>query len=544
MNIAFHLTQMAKLQPYKRAVVYPSGRDEDGRVTYTQLTFRQLDMESDCLAHGLDSIGITKGIRTILMVPPSLNFFTLTFALFKTGAVPVVVDPGMGIPRMLACLKESRPEAFIGISKAHAFRMLHPTSFKTIRACVTVGPRWFWGGHSLDNLRFAPWQPFPTAATQKDDTAAILFTTGSTGPAKGAVYTHGNFDAQIRHIQSHFQIAGDEIDLPTFPLFALFDPALGMTAIIPDMDPTQPAKVDPEQIIEAVINQGVTNMFASPALLDRVGGFGKQRMIKLPSLKRVVSAGAPVTPANIEQFSNLLCEAEVHTPYGATEAVPILSIASNEILCETRPLTEKGYGICVGRPIDDLQVRIIKITDAPIARWSDDLVVPPAEIGEITVKGDLVTRSYFENREADSLAKIRDGKDIWHRMGDLGWADTKGRIWFCGRKSHRVQTSAGTLYTIPCEAVFNNHPDVLRSALVGVGTPPNQTPVIIIQTRQPGSSSQDRELLPELLKLGSQNLLTKDINTILFHPDFPVDIRHNAKIRREELAAWAEKQLR
>ena len=128
MNIASHLTQMARLQPYKRAVVFPSGRDEDGRVTYSQLTFRQLDMESDCLAHGLDSVGITRGTRTVLMVPPSLNFFTLTFALFKTGAIPVVVDPGMGIQRMLSCLKDSRPEAFIGIPKAHAFRMLHPTS--------------------------------------------------------------------------------------------------------------------------------------------------------------------------------------------------------------------------------------------------------------------------------------------------------------------------------------------------------------------------------------------------------------------------------
>jgi olefin beta-lactone synthetase len=545
MNIASHLTQMAKLQPYKRAVVSPAGRDEDGRVTYSQLTFRQLDMESDCLAHGLDAIGITRGTRTILMVPPSLNFFTLTFALFKTGAIPVVVDPGMGIQRMLSCLKGSRPEAFIGISKAHAFRMLHPASFRTVRTCITVGSRWFWGGHSLKNLRLTPWQPFPPAATQKDETAAILFTTGSTGPAKGAVYSHGNFDAQIRHIQSHFQISGDEIDLPTFPLFALFDPALGMTAIIPDMDPTQPAKVDPEQIIEAIINQGVTNMFASPALLDRVGSFGKNSEIKLPSLKRVVSAGAPVSPANIEQFSHLLCDAaEIHTPYGSTEAVPILSIASQEILCETRKLTEKGYGICVGRPIDDLVVRIIKITDTPIARWSEEIVVPPAEIGEIVVKGDLVTRSYFENREADSLAKIQDGKEVWHRMGDLGWADTKGRIWFCGRKSHRVQTPSGTLYTIPCEAIFNNHPAVLRSALVGLGKPPNQKPVIIIQTRQAGSALHGKDLRRELLNLAAKNLLTKEIDTILFHTEFPVDIRHNAKIYREQLTDWAEKQIR
>ena len=543
-NIASHLTRMAKIQPYKRAVVFPSERDEDGRVTYAHLTFRQLDMESDCLAHGLESIGIIRGIHTIVMVPPGLDFFALIFALFKIGAVPVVVDPGMGTQRMLACLKSSKPEAFIGISKAHSFRVLHPFCFKAVRIRVNVGPRWFWGGYSLKDLRL-PWQPYYPAPTLRDETAAILFTTGSTGPAKGAVYTHGNFDAQIYNIQSHFQISADEIDLPTFPLFALFDPALGMTAIVPDMDPTRPAQVDPDKIIEAIINQGVTNMFASPALLDRVGSFGKRNDIKLPSLKRVVSAGAPVSPANVEQFSSLLCDnAEVHTPYGATEAVPVLSIASKEILTETRKLTEKGYGICVGRPIGDIQVRIIKISDAPIARWSEDIVLPPAEIGEIVVKGDLVTRSYFENLEATSLAKIQEGKEVWHRMGDLGWMDNKGRIWFCGRKNHRVQTPSGTLYTIPCEAIFNNHPNVLRSALVGVGEPPDQKPVICIQTCLNNSAVHGKEIKEELLVLASQNIPTQDIEwTILFHEDFPMDIRHNAKIYREKLAAWAEKKV-
>lgn len=542
-NIASHLAHMAKIQPYKRAVVFPAGRDSDGRVTYSHLTFRQLDMESDCLAHGFESVGITRGVRTILMVPLGLDFFALTFALFKAGAVPVVVDPGMGIDRMVSCMQSSAPEAFIGISKAHALRMFRQKFFKGIKTCVTVGDRWFWRGHSLKDLRLTKWQPFNISQTQKDDVAAILFTTGSTGPAKGAVYTHENFDAQIRHLQSHFKIEDEEIDLPTFPLFALFDAALGMTAIIPDMDFTKPAKADPEKIIEAVINHGVTNMFASPALLDLVGRFGKENGIKLPSLKRVVSAGAPVSPANIDQFSNLLCDdAEIHTPYGATEAVPIVSISSKEILSDTRKLTESGYGVCVGRPIDDIEVRIIKITDAPIPRWNDDMALPPTEIGEIVVKGDLVTKNYFDNKEADNLAKIKDGKDVWHRMGDLGWSDSKGRIWFCGRKSHRVQTSGGTLYTIPCEAIFNNHPNVFRSALVGIGKPPNQKPVIIIQARTQTAALQDLKI--ELLKLAARNPLTKGVTAILFHKDFPVDPRHNAKIFREELARWAETQFK
>jgi acyl-coenzyme A synthetase/AMP-(fatty) acid ligase len=382
------------------------------------------------------------------------------------------------------------------------------------------------------------------AKTGRDETAAILFTTGSTGPAKGVVYTHGNFDAQLRNIKSHLGISTDEIDLSTFPLFALFWPALGITSVIPDMDPTKPARVNPKKIIEAILNQGVTSMFASPALLNRVGRYGKQKNIMLPSLKRVISAGAPVAPSVIEQFASMLCEdAEIHTPYGATEAVPVISISSNEILCETKKLSEQGYGLCIGRPINDIDVRIIKISDDPISKWSTDLLVEDTEIGEITVRGDLVTRQYFERPKADALSKIKDGNTIWHRMGDLGWIDSKGRIWFCGRKSHRVAIEEMTLFTIPCEAIFNNHPMVFRSALVGIGPPNRQKPVVCIELEPKKDKVKKKKIEKELLELAQQNEFTKKIDTILFCKSFPVDIRHNSKIFREKLAIWAEKKL-
>jgi len=544
-NVSSYLARMARIQPFKRAVVYPVGRDKEGRVSYSHLTFRQLDQESDSIAHGLVRIGITRGTRTVLMVRPSLEFFALTFAMFKVGAVPVVVDPGMGIKRMVGCLKSGKPKAFIGIPPSHALRVLYPAYFKSVEIAVTVGRRWFWGGPTLNQIRQRPWQPFTVAKTRRDELAAILFTTGSTGPAKGVMYTHGTFDAQVQTIRRHFAISPDEIDLPTFPLFALFDPALGMTAIIPDMDPTKPALVNPEKIIEAITNQGVTNMFASPALLNRVGNHGKAKGVKLPSLKRIVSAGAPVSPANIEQFAAMLEDhAEIHTPYGATEAVPVVSIGSREILSETRAYTEQGKGMCVGRPIQGIEVRIIKISDDPISEWSEDLVVAEGTIGEIAVKGELVTRNYFEQPKADALAKIQDNDCIWHRMGDLGWMDEKGRIWFCGRKSHRVITSEGSLFSVPCEAIFNNHSEVFRSALVGVGKKPDQKPVICIERiSAPNRSRDDDTIRPELLELAKSNEITRGIATILFHPAFPVDIRHNSKIFREKLAVWAEKQL-
>ena len=368
-NIASRLVKVAKIHPYRKAVICPAGRDREGRVAYTHLTFEQLNQQTNRLAAGLVARGIKKGVRTILMVRPSLDFFTIIFALFKAGAIPVVVDPGMGLTRMTACLKESDPEAFIGIPLAHVLRKIRPSSFRNIRIFVTAGKRWFWGGSTIRRLRNGSRGPFEMASTRTDDTAAILFTTGSTGPAKGVIYTHGNFDAQLRQIQTHLNLTGDEIDLSTFPLFALFWPALGITSVIPDMDPTRPAFVDPSKIVEAIGNQGVTTMFASPALLNRVGAYGRKKGIKVTSLKRVICAGAPVFPENIEQFSSLLEEdAEIQTPYGATEAVPVLSISGDEILSETRELSAKGYGMCVGRPINNIPVRIIRISDDPIRR--------------------------------------------------------------------------------------------------------------------------------------------------------------------------------
>ena len=536
-NISYYLKKMADLQPNKRAVIYPTGRDKYGRVKYFHLTFQELDRESDYYAYGLENAGIKQGTRTVLMVKPGIEFFALTFAIFKVGAVPVVVDPGMGTSRMLRCLEESRPNAFIGIPIAHALRKLRPKYFKTVNQCITIGRRWFWKGLTLKDIHQTSNKPYNIAKTRQNDMAAILFTTGSTGPAKGVIYTHGIFDAQIRHIKSHFNITSDEIDLPTFPLFALFDPALGMTAVIPDMDPTKPGFVNPEKIIEPIMNHGVTNMFASPALLNRVGRYCKNKGINLPSLKRVISAGAPVSPSNIERFASTLSDGvEIHTPYGATEAMPVISIASKEILSETAELSKKGFGICVGRPINGLEVRIIAINDNPINEWSDTLILQGGDIGEITVSGDLVTKQYFRKAKANALSKIKEGNRIWHRMGDLGWMDKNGRIWFCGRKNQRVITKNGLLFTIPCEAIFNNHPMVFRSALVGFGSPPDQKPVICIELEHGRKHKRKKLIKKELLELAKSSVLTKDIETIIFHKAFPVDIRHNSKIFREKLA--------
>ena len=284
-------------------------------------------------------------------------------------------------------------------------------------------------------------------------------------------------------------------------------------------------------------------MFASPALLNRVGKYGKENKVKLPSLRRVVSAGAPVTPANIEQFSTMLDpKTQIHTPYGATEAVPVISIGSHEILEETKQLSEQGYGMCIGRPICDTNVNIIKITDDPITQLRENQFLPENQVGEITVQAALATQHYFNNREADLLAKIPDSDGrVWHRMGDLGWRDSKGRIWFCGRKSHRGETEDQTLFTIPVEAIFNNHEKVFRSALAGVGHKNNQTPVIFIEPVE--KIKNKKAFIKEILALAASNELTQSIEHAFIEKAFPVDIRHNSKIFREKLAVIAKRKL-
>jgi olefin beta-lactone synthetase len=557
-NIASHLPAMAAARPHALAVACPAGRDRAGRVRYTHLTFRQLDEASNAWAHELTYAGIGRGVRTVLMVRPGLGFFALTFGMFKAGVVPVLIDPGMGPRNLGRCLTEAQPEAFIGIAKAQVARRLLGWGRRSIRRIIIVRREqvlpefqslipFILSGEDESDLAALPIAPF-LCPTRGDETAAILFTSGSTGPPKGAVYTHAIFENQVKVLRDLYGIEPGEIDLCTFPLFALFAPALGMTAIIPDMDPTRPARVNPALIREAVDDFGVTNLFGSPALLKTVA---RAREIDghfaLPSVRRVVSAGAPVPARVLESFAKLLGpDAKIYTPYGATEALPVCSIDSGEILGETRDRTDEGAGVCVGRPVGGVTVRIVRIDDGPIAEWSDDLLVPDGEIGEIVVRGPIVTREYFNRPEATALAKIADPArgGFYHRMGDVGYRDDRGRIWFCGRKTHRVVTPEGTLFTIPCEAVFNTHPAVARTALVGVGGPGAMRPVLCVE-RDRASRTIDREQIRrDLLDLGAKYPHTRSIRTILFHRSFPVDIRHNAKIFREKLAVWAAKGLR
>jgi acyl-CoA synthetase (AMP-forming)/AMP-acid ligase II len=385
-------------------------------------------------------------------------------------------------------------------------------------------------------------------SASEDDPAAIIFTTGSTGPPKGVLYRHGNFDSQVAELQEFYGIKTGEVDLATFPLFGLFNGAMGVTAVIPDMDPTRPGQVDPRNIVEAVRDWGATQAFGSPALWNRVGRFCQESNTRLPSLVRVLSAGAPVPPHVLARMKGAISEqGDVHTPYGATEALPVASISASEVLGETRAAWARGGGTCVGRRFPRIDWKVIQIVDGPIASLAQAVELPPGETGELIVSGPVVTRQYVTRVDANAMAKILDGTRVWHRMGDVGYLDERQRFWFCGRLAHRVRTAVGDMFTIPCEAIFNQHPDVYRSALVGVGAACFQRPVIIVEPwpdRMPRGAAGRQKLCDELAKLAASHIHTTEIRDFLFHGSMPVDIRHNAKIFREQLAVWAARKLR
>lgn len=536
-NIAHALSRQAEAQPDATALILPVKRRKGGWVD-RRWTYRELNELTERLAAGLQARGIVKGTRVAFMVPPSLEFFALFFALFKAGAVPVLIDPGIGIKPLRTCLGEAEPKVFIGVSRAQVARMILGWARDSIRQVITVGPRPFWRGLKYQDLLSARVEDFEPPEVAADDEAAILFTSGSTGIPKGVVYRHRMFAAQVDLMRSTFGMSPGEVDLPTFPPFALFDPALGMTTVIPIMDFTRPAKADPDMLVSLIRTYGVTSLFGSPALMDTLSRHLEKHDLSIPGVRRALSAGAPVPPSVIERMHGALDDsADIHTPYGATEVLPVATVAGRELVGELSDGNRSGKGICVGRALAANEIRIIPVSDKAIDLTEHAGEVEQGDIGEICVAGPTVTDTYWRREKQTREAKMTDSLGrIWHRMGDLGWMDGDGRLWFCGRKSERVVSPEGTLFTECVEGPVNAVEGVFRSALVGVGDKGRQEPVIVIE---PEAGAEHEAVESAVREVLSRHWLTREIRRVLFRDSFPVDIRHNAKIRRRELAEWA-----
>jgi acyl-CoA synthetase (AMP-forming)/AMP-acid ligase II len=517
---------VVKSHPNKPAFIFYSPRTKQ----WDTISFSQLADLTERFSSGLSAWHIASGMRAALMTPPSTDFLALAFAMLKQGIVPIVIDPAIGLKKVSECLKESEPDIFIGNTFTHLLRIIYGWGKNTIKHNLSIRS-------ILHNSESSPPDIQPLLSTSP---AAILYTSGSTGLPKGALYTRGNIATQLEMLKDTFDISQDEIDLPAFPLYALIDALLGVTSVIPDISFPAPKDINPARILSAIQEYKVTNTFASPVLLDKLATYGIQHNLKLPSLKRVITAGAPAPIQVQRKFGKLLSdEALLFGIYGATETLPIAIVESREIFNDAQGRTTHGAGICLGRPVKGAQVRIIEITETAIEHWRDSLLVQPNVIGEITVRGKAVTESYFGRAEATRLAKIRDGDEIVHRMGDVGYFDEQGRLWYCGRKSHRVITTDDVLFTEQIEGIFNAHPQVYRSALVGV----NKEPVLWIELERDARNADQQKIKNELIDLARDHPQASKIKRFLFMKKFPTDVRHNSKIIREELTLLAEKRL-
>lgn len=502
------------------------------------VTFGRLVRDLDETAAALRAAGVQPGERVALFVATGIEFVTLVFACLQMGAIPVLIDPGMGAKNVIACVKEQAPRALLGIAKAHLLRVLAGVAFKSVKVRLLVGGGWFPGARALATLKGTDES---VADVSGDETAAILYTSGSTGAPKGVVYTHAMLAGQVTAIRDMFAIRPGEVDVACFLPFGLFSVAMGMTAVFPDMDFRFPAKANPTKILAALA--GATSAFASPALWEPFSYFMDCQSVALTGLKRVLTAGAPVRPALHERLLRHLPDGDVFTPYGATEALPVSFMSGRAVVAETASATRLGKGTCVGALAPGVEVKILAVTDNAIERMADAVEVSLGSLGEIVVRGPCVTRAYDARPEANRLSKIADGDTVWHRMGDLGTFDERGRLWFCGRKSQRVSTARGELSSIPIEAVAETlWPE--RAALVGVGARGAQRAIVVLEYagRLPPGTRKDRYSEQEgarvLAALRETDVGRHVDAAVVYFGSFPVDRRHNAKIERERLAAW------
>jgi olefin beta-lactone synthetase len=528
--------------------------------TGRSLTFEQFRDELDRTSAALRLAGLKPGDRAALFVATGIEFVVLVNACFQAGVVPVLIDPGMGAKNVLSCVREQRPVGLIGIFKAHVLRTVFRSAFASVRTQVLVGGGFFPGAKSLDALKKTAGSS-ELHAPNANEVAAVLYTSGSTGAPKGVLYTHGMLAGQATAIRDMFHIQPGEVDVACFLPFGLFSVAMGMTAVFPDMDFRFPAKAKPEKILAAL--HGATSAFASPALWEPFSRYLGEQKLELKGLKRVLTAGAPVRPQLHERLLAHLPDGDVFTPYGATEALPVAFMNGRAVLAETAALTREGKGTCVGTLAPQVSVKIIAVTDEAIATLSDARELGTGEIGEIIVRGPCVTRAYDDThseraKEANAKAKISDGsapEGFWHRMGDCGYFDAQGRLWFCGRKAHRVETKHGTLHSIPVEAVaeelrsgrtgdpaVSGSGSFSRAAFVGLGPRGQQVGVVIFEV-----AGDKPQLAPDweatTLVALKQRIGTEGLHAAMLHfGPLPVDRRHNAKLEREQLAVWAAKQ--
>jgi acyl-CoA synthetase (AMP-forming)/AMP-acid ligase II len=534
--------QYAMAHPSQDAVVQAEFRGEGG--LYSPTSYADLLGMVNKYQRGLAELGLVKGDTVLFLVPVGLEFLALAYAVMGRGAVPVFVDPGVGRENLRRCISDAEPDVLITVPKGHLPRLLWRRAFRRLKFHLTVvegGILKPTGGSTLSFLK--KYSSAPVEPVDNVESCMIACTSGATGTPKGVVFTSKMAARQMEIFRDVLGLSPGGRDVPLLPIFSIFNVAYGVTAVFPPLDAAKPLDLDAMRVVRMMQDLKVTTSFGSPTLWAKIADYCVRAGVKLPSVRRVFMAGAPVPDDVILRVNELLPEGEVVVPYGATEALPVSLVVGRERVASVEVPARTGEkGGLVGTLCPGVEARIIEPVSGPIATMHDARLLGALEIGEIIVRGPNVSTSYHNRPDANRNGKIADPEGVWHRIGDVGYFDHEGRLYFCGRKAHVVRAAERTYFSIPVERIFNRHEKVRRSALVGLE---GGTPAVVVEPLPqyfPKSEDEVSRFTEELRAIGKSEPLTEPLQTFFFHPSFPVDGRHNAKIFRDKLGEWASAQ--
>jgi acyl-coenzyme A synthetase/AMP-(fatty) acid ligase/pimeloyl-ACP methyl ester carboxylesterase len=496
----------------RRAIVEVRGR----RVVET--SWAELDRRVGQAAAGLARLGVRNGSRVALLVPPGADLTVAAYGCWRVGATIVAADAGLGLRSLGNALRSAAPDYVIGIRPTLAIA----------KAIGVPGRRVSVAGLTAHGAENAP-EPAEPAAGE----GAVLFTSGATGPPKGVVYRHPQLLAQLELVRTVCGITDDDRMVAAFAPFALYGPALGIAVAVPDMDVTRPATLTATALARAVAAVGGTVIFASPAALRNVAAtadaLNPDLREALSGVRRVLSAGAPVPVDLLHQVAVLMPSAELHTPYGMTEVLPVTDVTLTEIV-----RAGPGDGVCVGYPLPGVAVRLLELDR--LGRPTGEPTDRAGTTGEILVSARHVKDRYDRLWVTERASRAEGG---WHRTGDVGHLDDHGRLWVGGRLVHVISTAAGPLTPVGLELRLESVTGVRAAAVVGVGPVGTQQVVAIVVP----DSSTSGPLAEPGLAAAIRAAADVPIAAVLTVTRLPVDIRHASKVDRTRLARWASDVL-
>lgn len=509
------LIERARRTPTADAVV------EWRNSSWRRIPWGQLARTVDRLAAGLQARGVAPGDRVAVLIPPGADLIAVVYACWRIGAVIVVTDAGLGIRGIHRALRGAGPRHVIGIPRALA--LVRTLRLPGSRIAVADLPA---------IARLGDGDALPSTPVRPQDDAAVVFTSGSTGPAKGVVYTHERIVATRDLLAAHYGFTDADALVAAFAPWAVLGPALGIASVLPDMDVTSPSTLRASALADAITAVGGTVMWASPAALRAVLASSVdltgEQVRSFRSLRLVLGAGAPVPAATLEGIARLCPEADVRTPYGMTEALPVTDVTLAEIVA-----AGPGPGVLVGRPLPGLQVAVSPVDDR--GRATGEPTTTPALLGEVLVSGPHLKHRY-DRLWATERASARDAG--WHRTGDVGSLDGDGRLWIGGRLAHVITTPDGPVAPVAIEQRVETLPEVDHAAVVGIGPVGDQVIVVIVVLGDRTTGPAGLDLIDRI-----RAQVDERVAAVLLRPDLPVDIRHQSKVDRRALADWADTVL-